>query len=96
MSTHTYEDITTHDLRKGDVVYSFGMRLRIVTEPTQTRHPVNEYGPTLAATAVITNWDEVKDFVGGLAEVDAEGNRTWVVQGNGLRRMSREVAAVSA
>ena len=88
-----YEDITTHDIRKGDIVWNFGMRLQIVSEPTQTNHPINEYSPTLAATAVITNWDEVKDFVGNLAEVDAEGNRTWGVQGNGLARWSREVQA---
>ena len=86
-----YEHITTHDIRKGDIVWSDGMRLQIVTEPRVTNHPVNEYSPTLAATAVITNWDAVKGYVGNLAEVDAEGNRTWVVQGNGLRQLSREV-----
>ncbi|ASR86538.1 hypothetical protein SEA_CHANGELING_86 [Mycobacterium phage Changeling] len=89
----TYEEITTHDIRLGDIVWSFGMRLEIVTEPQETNHPKNEYSPTLWSRAIITNWDDVKDFVGNLADTDDEGNKTWAVQGNGLARWSREVKA---
>ncbi|AMS00986.1 hypothetical protein SEA_LOSER_90 [Mycobacterium phage Loser] len=88
-----YEEITPHDFALGDIVWHFGMRLRIVTEPRETNHPKNEYSPTIAARAVIENWDDVKDFVGNLADVDSEGRRTWTVQGNGLARYSREVKA---
>lgn len=52
------------------------MRLRIATEPRETTiHPIDEDSPTITAQAVIENWDEVKDFVGNLAEVDANGDR---------------------
>ncbi|AMS01076.1 hypothetical protein SEA_ARCHERNM_82 [Mycobacterium phage ArcherNM] len=88
----TYEEISTHDIKLGDIVWHFGMRLRIVSEPRETNHPKNEYSPTLAADSIIENWDEVKDFVGNLATVDDQGIRHWGVQGNGLARWSREVA----
>lgn len=89
----TYESISPHDFKRGDIITHYGMRLRIVTEPRETNHPINEHSPTISAQAVIENWEDVKDFVGNLAEVDASGNRMWTVQGNGLARYSRKVLA---
>lgn len=86
-----YEEVNTHAIKCGDVVWMSGLRLRVISEPKVTNHPVNEYSPTLAADAVIENWDDVKSYVGNLSEVGADGLRHWSVQGNGLARWSREV-----
>jgi hypothetical protein len=53
------ETVTTHDIRVGDRIASQGMVLLVDREPHQTRHPVNEYSPTLATAAVIENWAEL-------------------------------------
>lgn len=53
------ESITTHDIRVGDLILNYGMRIRVDQEPQQTNHPVNEWSPTLATAAVIENWDEM-------------------------------------
>ena len=92
--SRTYESISPHDFKLGDIISHYGMRLRIATEPRETTiHPIDEASPTISAQAVIENWEEVKDFVGSLAEVDANGNQMWTVQGNGRARYSREVPA---
>ena len=85
------ESITTHDIRKGDVVWTTGLRLLVLDDPHETNHPINEYSPTLAVNSRILNWDKVKSLVGGLAGRDAAGNRYWRIQGNGLARWTREV-----
>lgn len=58
MTNHT-EARTTHQLRTGDIVLAHGMRLVIDQGIDQTRHPINEYSPTLATRARIDNWDEL-------------------------------------
>jgi hypothetical protein len=56
-----YETITTHDIRKGDILRSDGMDLLIDIEPRQTSHRVTEYGgKTFATAARVLNWDEVQ------------------------------------
>jgi hypothetical protein len=88
------EAITTHDIKLGDIIWMSGLRLRVATEPRQTNHPINEYSPTLAADAIIENWEDVKSYVGNLATVGEDGLRHWTVQGNGLAQWAREVPAL--
>lgn len=57
-----YETITTHDIRKGDVILSHGMVLLIDSEPQVSKaHPVTDYGGAcIYVHALVTNWAEVQ------------------------------------
>lgn len=96
------EEITTHDIKVGDLILNHGMRLRVDQEPQPTRHLVDSAaGVTLATAARIENWDEVVEeaktgdhcasaFIVGQARQDDEGVARWVIQGNGWATWTRE------
>jgi hypothetical protein len=58
-----YETVTTHQIRKGDLIATYGMRLRVDREPHQSKaHPVEtdeRGGAVMCARALIENWDEL-------------------------------------
>lgn len=97
------EEITTHDIKVGDLILNFGMRLRVDQEPQPTLHPVDSAaGVTLATSARIENWTDlveesktgnhcVSSFIVGQARQDDEGVARWVIQGNGWATWVREV-----
>ncbi len=75
------------DLKKGDVVFHYGMRLQLAENPIQHEklYGLREGTPRFyyTAKALITNWEQVKHFVGNLA--DKEGDqRFWGMQSNDL------------
>ena len=44
--SRTYESISPHDFKLGDIISHYGMRLRIATEPRETTiHPIDEASP---------------------------------------------------
>ena len=97
------EEITTHDIKVGDLILNYGMRLRVDQEPQPTRHPVDSAaGVTLATAARIENWNElvteadagdhcVSSFIVGHAQQDHDGVARWVIQGNGWATWVREL-----
>lgn len=51
------EEITTHDIKVGDLILNFGMRLRVDQEPQPTLHPVESAaGVTLATSRTGRTW----------------------------------------
>ena len=87
----------THDIRVGDRIAVYDMKLRIDRELVQSQLPVGNVGGivglTLATAAIIENWDELKrrsdagdstarHLVDG-ARLHADGTARWVVRGNG-------------
>ncbi len=57
-----YETITTHDIRKGDILRSDGMDLLIDSDPQVSKaHPVTDYGGACVYVAArVLNWEEVQ------------------------------------
>ncbi len=76
------QSVKISTLKKGDVVYHEGMRLELTedayTDPTWY---VNENGPVFVAKALITNWEQVKRYVGNLAQREGD-SRYWGMQSN--------------
>lgn len=82
--------LSTHELRDGDIVLVYGMRVRLDGAGNESKaHPQHEHSPTLYWDGVIENLAEVladgyvpKSFVrdGGL----------WTIQGNGLAHWTVE------
>lgn len=70
-----YEPITTHEIRKGDTIYSDLMVLYVDSEPQVSKaHPVTDYGGECKyVNALILNWDEIvataDEFPGGVASM---------------------------
>lgn len=88
------EIVTTHELREGDVVHVYGLRVRLGTVQ-QTRHAVTEHGgATFYSNGEILNaarlqTDEGRQLFGGIIKLD--GSDGWTIQGNGLAMWAREV-----
>lgn len=85
------EQINTSALRAGDVIYHFGLRLRIDREIRELGGDGDE--ATRATSALIENWDKVAGFVGDLALIDESGGRRWTVKGNNRAIWTRELAS---
>lgn len=85
-------NLNTHELRVGDIVHEYGMRIRLDNPPTITKRERTVY----AWVGDILNLDEViaagvvpKAFLGDSEWVDGEGwvwkqHNRWTVQGNDL------------
>jgi hypothetical protein len=78
--TATASKCTTSDIRVGDVIHHFGMRLLVDQEMREINS--RSSGPVWVTSALIENWDQVAGYVGNLAEVDESGRRRWRIQGN--------------
>lgn len=94
-TTKTTTVLVRH-LRVGDLVQNGALCIRVTTAPAQTRH---EDGNTYAAAGVVENADELRLPNGryiwpytGLIPAD----RSWTLQGNGLRGVALVNEAVSA
>jgi len=95
------ETITTHEIRVGDRIVNHEMILLVDRELTQTNHPENGGGVTLATAAVIENWDALvvkaaqdrhsnERYIVNLADKSDGGGR-WTIQGNGWAQWGRIV-----
>ncbi|WP_131806852.1 hypothetical protein [Mycobacteroides abscessus] len=92
MATVTTDECKTSDIREGDVIRHFGMRLRVDREMREYYWPDVDFltGPVWSTSALIENWDEVASYVGNLARIDESGQRRWTIQGNNLAKWMRE------
>jgi len=86
----TFENVSTHDLKDGDVIHRYGMRIQITGPGKVTNHPTNEYSPTLWWDGQILNIGEVRDT--GYIPRSWIGDGRWTIQGNGLARWTVERA----
>lgn len=100
-----YRSATTHELRVGDVVNNYGMRLLVDQPPVQSRsHPVTEWGGACLWTkALVLNPAEVE--AAGVVPaswiwLDRDGQRMaeprWTIQGNRLATWAVELEGGAA
>jgi hypothetical protein len=85
----TAENVTTDELRIGDVIRTHGMRL-LIDGPIDT---YDDNGRTVYRTdALLTNADEITDnaFLVHFTK-RADGARRWIIQGNDLAGWLREL-----
>lgn len=83
------ENVSTHELKSGDIVLAYGMRLLLSGDGTvSTGHPTTDPGPALWWSATILNIDEVREepLVPNAWIRDGK----WTVQGNRLARWTVE------
>lgn len=94
------EWVTTHDIRQGDIILSYGMRLLVDSEPRVSKaHPVTDHGGECKVTAaLVLNWDEVQEkgdkllvrFIKSDLR-DRYNEPRWTIQGNGLAKWARVI-----
>lgn len=93
---NTTTTVLVRHLRVGDLVQDGALRIRVATAPAKTNHAD---GNTYATRGIVENADELRHPDGryiwpytGLIPED----RSWTLQGNGLRGIQLVCEAVSA
>ena len=95
-------NLNTHELRVGDIVHEYGMRVRLDNPPIVTQRERTVYawgGDVLNPDEVIAAGVVPRSFLGDHYWIDGTGwqwfqTNKWTVQGNDLARWSVERSTV--